>query len=85
MLDLLGTIAGNVLSLPGILGFAAGMMTRNLVVAAVLGVLIGLIETFVFAGMSFAAVEIRELVIGICVGAAFAVLGSLVRIRGATV
>ncbi|MFD0978935.1 hypothetical protein [Tropicimonas aquimaris] len=85
MLDLLGTIAANILSLPGILGFAAGMMTRNLAIAAVVGVLIGAIETMVFAGFSMAAVEPLELVIGICVGAAFAVLGCLVRIRGATV
>ena len=33
MLNLLGTIAGNILSLPGILGLALGMTTRNLLLA----------------------------------------------------
>ena len=37
MLNILGTLAGNILGLPGILGLALGMMTRNFAVAAVLG------------------------------------------------
>lgn len=44
MLDLLGTIGGNALSLPGILGLALGMMTRNWRLAAILGGVVGVVE-----------------------------------------
>ncbi len=85
MLEILGTIAGNVLSLPGILGLALGMMTRNVVLGAVAGALVGLVETFIFAHMSFANIEVLELAISIAVGLASGALGSLIRIKGATV
>ena len=85
MLEILGTIAGNILSLPGIVGLALGMMTRNIVVAAVLGAGIGAFETFIFAGGSFAAAEPMELAIAIGVGILFACLGCLIRLKGATV
>ena len=45
MLDLLGTIGGNILSLPGILGLALGMMTRNISLGAGLGGVVGIVET----------------------------------------
>ncbi|MET4103553.1 hypothetical protein ABIE58_002995 [Roseovarius sp. MBR-78] len=37
MLDLIGTIGANVLGLPGILGVSLGLMTRNWILAAVMG------------------------------------------------
>lgn len=85
MLEVLGTIAGNILSLPGIVGIAVGMMTRNLVIAAVLGAIVGVIETYIFAGGSFAAADPMEFGIAVLVGVIFASLGCLIRIKGATV
>ena len=85
MLELLGTIAGNVLSLPGILGLALGMMTRNIAVGAVLGGLVGVFEALVFSGFSFAGVGGLEITISILVGIVFGSLGTLIRRGGATV
>ena len=85
MLEILGTIAGNVLSLPGILGFALGMMTRRLPVGIVLGILAGVMKTYIFAAMSSGQIELFELEIAMGVGAVFGALGTLVRRRGATV
>ena len=85
MLNLLGTIAGNVLSLPGILGLALGMMTRNYVVATALGGLVGVVVTLLFAGFSFANVEMLELVVAVLVGVAAGTVGCAIRIKGTTV
>ena len=41
MLDLIGTIASSILSLPGIKGLALGMMPRNIIVTAILGAIVG--------------------------------------------
>ena len=68
MLDLLGTIGGNVLSLPGILGLALGMMTRNIYLGAALGGLVGIVETLVFAGFDFQEVHTLELIVAVAVG-----------------
>lgn len=85
MLEILGTIGGNILSLPGILGLALGMMTRNIIFAAVMGGLIGVIETLIFAKMSFALVEPMELVVAILVGVAAGLVGCGIRRKGTTV
>jgi len=85
MLDILGTIGGNILSLPGILGLALGMMTRRLWLGALMGGLIGVFETFVFAGFQFAHVEMLELMIAVIVGLAAGTVGTLIRLKGATV
>ena len=85
MLDLIGTIGGNALSLPGILGLAFGMMTRNWIVAAVLGATVGLAETMIFVGFDLAGVEIMELLIAIVVGVLAGLLGCAIRHKGATV
>ena len=85
MLELFGTIAGNILSLPGIVGLALGMCTRNLAVAAVLGALIGVIETYIFAGGSLTAANPMEFGVAVLVGVVFATLGCLIRRKGATV
>ncbi len=85
MLELLGTIAGNILSLPGILGLAAGLTTRSFAVAAGLGGFIGLFEALTFAGFSFANLEGMETVISILVGVIFGSLGAAIRRKGATV
>ncbi|MEX0350607.1 MAG: hypothetical protein AB3N15_14395 [Paracoccaceae bacterium] len=84
MLNILGTIGGNVLSLPGILGLALGMMTRRLWLGAALGALVGLIETMLFAGWQFAHVEMLELLIALVVGVCAGSLGCLIRLKGAT-
>ncbi|WP_425038628.1 hypothetical protein [Primorskyibacter sp. S187A] len=80
MLELLGTIGGNVLSLPGILGLAVGMMTRNIVLAAILGGVVGLGEAFLFGDLAA-----MELGVSVLVGVIAASLGSLIRRKGATV
>lgn len=85
MLELLGTIAGNVLSLPGVLGLALGLLTRNIVLAAAMGAAVGVVETLIFAHWSFAAVEARELVVAVLVGIVAGSLGCLIRRKGATV
>lgn len=85
MLDLVGTIGGNVLSLPGVLGLALGMMTRNFALAAAMGGLVGVAETFVFAKFQFANVEMLELGVAIGVGVAAGLVGCAIRHRGATV
>lgn len=85
MLDLLGTIGGNVLSLPGIVGLGIGMMTRNWILAAVLGGLVGVFETLVFAGFSFSQVNLFDLAIAVIVGILAGSLGCAIRHKGATV
>ncbi|NVO56758.1 hypothetical protein HW561_13275 [Rhodobacteraceae bacterium B1Z28] len=84
MLDFLGTIGGNVLGLPGILGLALGMMTRRLWLGAVMGGLVGVLETLLFAGWQFAHVGTLELMIAIAVGVCAGTLGSVIRLKGAT-
>lgn len=85
MLNILGTIAGNILSLPGILGLALGMLTRNPLIGGVLGAIVGVAETLIFAGFSFGRIEPLELVIAVMVGIVAGCVGSLIRIKGATV
>lgn len=84
MLEILGTIGGNILSLPGILGLALGMMTRKLWLGAVLGGAVGVFETLVFAGFQFAHVEALELIIAVVVGVCAGSLGTAIRLKGAT-
>ncbi|MEM1050258.1 MAG: hypothetical protein AAGL24_29170 [Pseudomonadota bacterium] len=85
MLDILGAIGGNILSLPGILGLALGMMTRNLMLASILGALVGVAETIIFAGFDFAAIDPLEFGIAVAVGIVAGSLGCGLRRKGATV
>ncbi|WP_269581503.1 hypothetical protein [Roseibium sp. Sym1] len=85
ILDLLGTIGGNILSLPGILGLALGMMTRNWIVAAILGALVGVFETVVFAGFHLVEISSLDLAVAIIVGVLASSLGCAIRHKGATV
>lgn len=85
MLDLLGTIGGNVLSLPGIVGVALGMMTRNWRLAAILGGGVGVAETLVFAGFNLDNIEMLELFIAVAVGMVAGTVGCAIRHKGATV
>ena len=85
MLNLLGTIGGNVLSLPGILGLALGMMTRNFFVGAGLGGVVGVVETLIFAKFQFAHVDMLELIVAILVGMVAGLVGTGIRVKGATV
>ncbi|MFB2532979.1 hypothetical protein ACEYYB_10700 [Paracoccus sp. p4-l81] len=85
ILDFLGTVGGNILSLPGILGLGLGMMTRNWLLAALMGATIGALQTLVFHHFDLAAIFAYELVIAIAVGIIFALLGCAIRHRGATV
>ena len=85
MLELLGTIGSNVLSLPGILGFGIGMMTRNAVVAAILGGLVGFGEAVAFAGFSFSGLSGTETAASVGIGVVAGLLGSALRRKGTTV
>jgi len=85
MLNLLGTIGANVLGLPGILGVALGMMTRNWMLGMAIGATVGAIETLVFAEFQLAQINMLELLVSLLVGAAAGILGSAIRIKGTTV
>jgi uncharacterized protein YacL len=82
MLNLLGTIAGNILSLPGILGLALGMMTRNAFVAAILGAIVGVVETMLFAKFQTANIDMLELLVAVVVGVLAGLLGCAIRVKG---
>ncbi len=85
MLDILGTIGANIVSLPGILGLALGMMTRRLALAATLGGIVGIVETFIFANFQLGNIATLELVVAILVGIMAGALGCAIRLKGATV
>ena len=85
MLEILGTIGGNILSLPGILGLALGMMTRNAILACLMGGTIGLIEVFLFGGLSFVGSGGLEIVVSVFVGILSGSLGCYIRRKGAAV
>ncbi|WGW03637.1 hypothetical protein [Tropicibacter oceani] len=86
-LDLLGTIGASVLGLPGILGVALGMMTRNWILAAALGGAVGLIAPILMGGShsTHVAITPMEYVISIVVGILAGLVGSAIRHKGATV
>lgn len=84
MLEILGIIGGNILSLPGIVGLALGMMTRNILLGAILGGVVGVVETVLFAKFNIASIEMIDLGIAIMVGVAAGTVGSLIRIKGTT-
>lgn len=85
MLDLLGTIGGNALSLPGILGLALGMTTRNWMLAAIMGGVIGIIETFVFLKFDVSELDPLDQSIAVLVGVCAGMVGCAIRHKGATV
>lgn len=85
MLEFVGTIAGNVLSLPGVLGFGMGLLTRRLGLAAVLGGLVGVFEAMIFAGLDISHLGTLEFVMSVLVGVIAGTLGCAVRRKGATV
>ncbi|WP_150523525.1 hypothetical protein [Roseibium sediminis] len=83
-LDLLGTIGGNILSFPGILGLALGMMTRNWMLAAVMGAVVGIMKSLIFAGFHFSSVDMIDLGVAIVIGVLAASVGCAIRHKGAT-
>ncbi|SFB75230.1 hypothetical protein [Tropicimonas isoalkanivorans] len=86
MLDILGLIAGNILNLPGILGLALGMTTRQPIIGAVLGALVGVVSTYIFfTDLGISQLASPELTIAVIIGAMFGALGSLIRRKGALV
>ncbi len=87
ILDFLGTIGGSILGLPGILGVALGMTTRNWILAACMGGLVGLLSPMVLGGShsTHVAVSVPEYVISIVIGVMAGLVGSAIRHKGATV
>lgn len=87
LLDLLGTIGGSILGLPGILGMALGMTTRKWVLAAGLGAVVGLLTPTLLGGSHSTHVPVTmiEYVVSVLIGAAAGLVGCVVRHKGATV
>ena len=85
MLEFLGTVGANIISLPGILGLALGMMTRRVWLGALMGGIVALLQTVIFAHGSFAQVNTFDLLIAVVIGLCAGSLGSAIRIKGATV
>ncbi|MCY4052231.1 MAG: hypothetical protein OXE41_08800 [Gammaproteobacteria bacterium] len=85
MLEILGTFAGNALSLPGILGLGFGMMTRQLYLAGVIGGLVGILESLIFSGFHLAEIGTLELTLSVLVGIVAGMIGCMIRRKGATV
>ncbi|MGR3792981.1 hypothetical protein [Vannielia sp. SX4] len=87
LLDLLGTIGGSILGLPGILGTAFGMMTRNWFVAAGLGGITGLLSPLVLGGShsTHVPITLTEYAVSITVGLIAGLVGCAIRHKGATV
>jgi len=85
MLEFLGTVGANIISLPGILGLALGMMTRRIWLGALMGGLVGVFETLVFAHWDFSNFGTSDLLIAVIIGLCAGSLGSVIRIKGATV
>lgn len=87
LLDLLGTIGGSILGLPGILGVALGMTTRNWIVAMILGGAIGVLSPLLLGGHHSAHVPIStlEYSISTLIGILAGLIGCAVRRKGARV
>lgn len=87
LLDLLGTIGGSILGLPGILGIALGMTTRKWALAAGFGAAIGLLTPVLLGGSHSTHVPITtvEYVVSVLIGAIAGLAGCVVRRKGATV
>jgi hypothetical protein len=86
-LDLLGTIGASIIGLPGIIGVAVGMATRNWFVAAVLGGLVGLLAPMILGGShsTHVAITPMEYAISIGIGLLAGLVGCAIRHKGASV
>ncbi|WP_194245728.1 hypothetical protein [Donghicola mangrovi] len=87
ILDLLGTIGAAALGLPGILGVALGMTTRNPLVAGLLAAMVGVVSPLVLGGSHSTHVAITPLEYGVAlvIGALAGLVGCAIRRKGATV
>lgn len=84
-LELIGTIGGAVLGLPGIVGLALGMATRKWILAAAMGAVVGLVGPLMFGGAHATYVTVSEFVVSGVVGVLAGLLGCAIRHKGATV
>jgi hypothetical protein len=87
VLDLVGTIGGAVLGLPGLVGIALGMMTRRPLLALVLGAAVGFLAPVLLGGSHSTDVPVTtlEMAISVVIGVLAAQVGCVIRRRGATV
>lgn len=87
LLDLLGTVGGAILGLPGILGLALGMTTRIWVFAAGIGGVVGLITPLLLGGAhsTYVAVTLTEYGVSVVIGVLAGIVGCAIRHKGATV
>lgn len=82
MLNFVGTLGAKALSFPGILGLLAGMTTRSFALAALMGAVIGVLESVLFAGWDVSVVEPLEISVGVAVGVLAGLLGCAIRRKG---
>lgn len=84
ILDLLGTIGAAVLGLPGILGVGLGMTSRNPLVGAGLGGLVGVLSPLLLGGSNSTHVAITPLEYGtaLVVGVLAGLIGCAIRRKG---
>ena len=61
------------------------MMTRNLILGAAMGGVVGVLETLIFAHWSFANIEMTELLIAVVIGFGAGAMGTVIRLKGASV
>ncbi len=87
LLDFLGTIGGAILNLPGILGLALGMTTRNWALAAGMGAAVGLVTPLLLGGAhsTFVAVTVTEFSVSVGIGILAGLAGCAIRHKGASV
>ncbi len=87
LLDFLGTIGGAILNLPGILGLALGMTTRNWALAAAFGAVVGVVTPLLLGGAhsTYVAVTVTEFAVSIAVGIIASLIGCAIRHKGAAV
>lgn len=86
-LDLLGTIGGAILGLPGILGVTLGMTTRNWIIAMILGGGIGVLTPVILGEHHSAQVPITalEYSVSTLIGLLAGLMGCAIRRIGAKV
>lgn len=84
-LDFLGTLGAAVLGLPGILGLALGMATRNWLLAMVIGGIVGVLALQIFGGSHATHLTIPEIAISVVVGMFAGWVGCFIRHKGASV
>lgn len=81
---LIGVFLAKLLSIAGIGGFIAGLLTRHLLVALALGAALGVVDTLVLASLRYTGVSAVSWIMAIFVAMLMATVGWFIRSRRAT-